>query len=332
MKFLKNSKYKVGVVLLVTALFVCCMTSCYAEINGSTSTVGEIIKEILALLLNTVSTGVLGATIIPLINLFSLIIFLILYLLFIGTDMTNGLAFPFPDQIIFNKIPLLDPNFINPADGSIGKLASGALKNTYSSFFVLSVTIFTIAALVIGIKLVFSSLAAEKAKYKESLNNWIMGIVMLFLVHYLLAGMFYLNEQIVASVSTIADGITFPIDLTNILTGVGTLVGWTAGPLGGMIGTAIGKAASSLIGGLASAFDMKEIVTVDVPGYGGLILMFMMKGMIGGDLLSSIICLIILGQTFALVITYVKRAFMCILLGIMAPLVVAVDVIQKSLK
>lgn len=326
MKFLKNSKYKVGVVLLVTVLLVCCMTSCYAEINigGASQTsegAADFMKYIISNVLNTAG-GVLGTPIATLINVFSLLIFLILYMLFVATGLTGGtgsdmLSFPFPDQVVFNKIPLLDPNFINPDNASVASMsvAGQVIKNLYFSFFVLATTIFTIAALVIGIKLVFSSIAAEKAKYKEALNNWIVGIVLLFLVHYLMAGMFYLNEQIVATVSNdVANKVVIKFDTLEAV------------PL-------VGKSLSKLINGVAGFFGATKAVTaVDLHGYGGIVLKFAIQGFIGLDLISSIIFLIIIGQTFGLVITYVKRTFMCIFLGVMAPVVVAVDVIQKALK
>jgi len=322
MKFFKNKKSKICIILLVTLALICCVTSSYAAINdGGASTfsqgVAETFKTLVQTLLNA-NMGVLGATIAPLINVFAILIFLILYILFVATGFTGGsastmLSFPFPDQIVFNKIPLLDPNFINPANGSVGALTNGIFSKMYSSFFVLATTIFTIAALVIGIKLVFSSLAAEKAKYKEALGNWIMGIIMLFLVHYLLAGMFYLNEEIVKAVSEgVVDNITIPFNVTDALPGIGKSISKVVKLFNSAAGTSFG--------------------VIELKGFGGIVLKYAVQALIGQDLISSIIFLIIIGQTFGLMITYVKRVFMCIFLGILAPLVVAVDVVQKSLK
>ena len=187
MKFFKNGKYKICIVLLVAMLIMCCASNIYAAIN--TDGAGAVSQEVADTLKNILGTilsapmGVLGSVIAPLVNVFAVLLFIILYILFVSTGLTGGtgstmLSFPFPDQIVFNKIPLLDPNFINPDDGAIGAIAGEVIKKMYSSFFVLAGTIFVIAALIIGIKLVFSSLAAEKAKYKEALSNWIIGIVM----------------------------------------------------------------------------------------------------------------------------------------------------------
>lgn len=310
--------------MIMMVILVLSSGSVYAEYNndGASATseaFAKGVKDVVAVLLNTTG-GVLGTVIAPLVNVFSLLIFLILYLIFVAGGLTGGtastvLSFPFPDQIVFNRIPLLDPNFINPAKDSIGgEMTGGLFKDLYASFFVLAGTIFAIAAMIIGIKLALSSLAAEKAQYKKALNTWIVGIVLLFTVHYLLAGMFYLNEVIVKAVYHEQNNIEVKIDLAENV-------------------PVVGKSLSKLINGVAGFFGASEKVTdVTLYGYGAIILKFALKGLVGQDLISSIVFLIIIGQTFGLVITYIKRTFMCIFLGILAPVVVAVDVIQKALK
>lgn len=326
MKFLKkkNTMNKICIVVIMVLIFTTSIEINYAAKNIHAEE-PTLLADFLGFIIGKVGTGVLGVAIAPLVSVFGLLLFLILYLLFCGAGLGG---FPFPDEIVFNKIALFDPNFLNPDKDSIGGLVStengilnvsnGLFAKMYSSFFVLAVTIFTIAALIIGIKLVFSSLAAEKAKYKEALNNWIMGIVMLFLVHYLLAGMFYLNEKIVEEVSVLADGIEVKIDVLESF------------PL---LGSTVGKAASGLVNSVAKFLGAKDSVTaITLHGYGGIVMRFFCLGILGSDLISSITFLIIMGQTFGLVISYLKRTFMCIVLGVMAPLVVAVDVIQKALK
>ena len=323
----KNSKqkYRIGITLLLLIVFIITVSSSYAAINSGgaakwSQDMADFLKDRIGTMASK-SGGVLMTPITLLINAFSLIIFVILWIAAIdvgltGASISNVLSFPFPDQIVFNKIPLLDPNFINPAKGSVGDMTRGVLVNLYSSFFVLAGTIFVIAALVIGIKLVFSSLAAEKAQYKQALNNWIFGIIMLFLVHYLLAGMFYLNEQIVEKVSENAvDKIPIKFQISSAI------------PI-------VGKSIAKFLKGTTSWIRTGGVAidTVTFYGYGGIVLKYALQGLLGQDFISSIIFLIIIGQTFGLMITYIKRAFSCIFLGLLAPLVVAVDVIQKSLK
>ena len=312
-----NHKFKnIILTVIIFTLLISFSNSSIAAINSSSSSsniLKDVFEWIVKQLLSTAG-GVLGSTIAPLVNIFSILIFLILYMLFVSNGVSAGLAFPFPDQIVFNKIPLLDPNFINPDPDSIGGLVGGLVSKTYYSFFTLAGTVFIIAAMVIGIKLALSSLAAEKAQYKKALNNWIVGIVLLFTIHYVMAGAFYLNEEIVKKLSKYADGIVIKFDVLEAVPGVG-------------------KTLSKVVNGIASFFTGSDdkITDVDLYGYGGIVLMYALKGLVGQDLISSIVFLIIIGQTFGLVITYLKRVFMCIILGMMAPLIVAVDVIKKSM-
>lgn len=217
------NKNRSKMLLKISFVFAICFmlmgSAVYAEINPDPvigSGWGDTLQNILGTVLNSTG-GVLLMPIVRLINSFGLIIFAVLYILFFALGVSEGVAFPFPDQIVFNKISFLDPNFINPAENSVAKQLFSIIKNMYSSFFVLAGTIFVIAAMIIGIKLAISSIAAQKAQYKQALNTWIVGIVLLFTVHYLLAGLFYLNEQIVSVVSVKANQTKVTMSITDII-------------------------------------------------------------------------------------------------------------------
>lgn len=127
---------------------------------------------------------------------------------------TQTSVMPWADAILFNAVPLLDPNFINPADGSIAKILGGVLGKIYFTIFCLSVSFFSISVLLMAIKLAISSIASEKAKYKEAITNWIIGLVLLFSMHFLMSFCFYLNESLVKVASDIAMEQTKKLNLT----------------------------------------------------------------------------------------------------------------------
>lgn len=133
----------------------------------------------------------------------------------LGNMVGGGSAvMPWADAILFNAVPLLDPNFINPADGSITSILNGVLGKIYFTVFYLSVSFFSISVLLMAIKLAVSSIASEKAKYKEAITNWIIGLVLLFSMHYLMSFCFYLNESLVKVACDIAMDSTEKLDLT----------------------------------------------------------------------------------------------------------------------
>lgn len=285
------------------------------EPGGISDFLGSLIGNLL-----NMGSGVLGVAFTTLVTVIAALIFLVLYTVFGTLGMSDGFtSFPFPDAIIFNRLSFFDPNFINPTT-VYGKapvyLLQGIISSMYYTFFIIALTIFVIAAMVIGIKLAISSIASEKAQYKQALNNWVFGIALLFTVHILMAGIFALNEAIVEVAYDLAGNITFKMNAVKAI----PLVGNTISNLLGTVSDILGK----------FGVDASLELNIDMKGFSGLVLMYMWYA-IGGDFISSLVLCIVLGQTVALVVMYTKRLFYCIFLGMLAPLIVAVDVIRKSM-
>lgn len=124
-------------------------------------------------------------------------------------SLTGDNIFPWADRIIFNGIGFLDINFLNAATNSLfvsngsDSILGKVVKNVYSTIFSLAVLFLGVAIGVMAIRLAISSIAAEKAKYKQAIVNWLTCMVLLFLMHYILAFVFWINEQMVQ----IASGI-----------------------------------------------------------------------------------------------------------------------------
>ena len=124
---------------------------------------------------------------------------------------TGKAFFPWADKIIFNTIPILDINFINPAPGSLMKDTSGnitfignVIRNIYFTSLSISLGFLSIVIAVAAIRLAVASMASEKAKYKEAIAHWLTCLILLFTLHYAFSFMFYLNEKLVESASKIA--------------------------------------------------------------------------------------------------------------------------------
>lgn len=334
--WISKNRCKIFVVLAIIVIAINVLpidainNAVYAEINqiDNNHSSGEGLgDDIMGVLLNTAS-GLLTGPIAQLVTVIGVLLFTILYLVFQTTGMSaNWYDIPFPDDIVFNRLAFFDPNFINPPTTASGititdspvAVMKDIISDMYYSFFILAGTIFVIAAMVIGIKLALSTLATQKAQYKSALTNWVMGVVLLFTVHFLMAGIFYINEQIVEAAYSVVQTskLEFPLDIFETITGASS-----AG-----LGRTIGSIISSVGRGITGNPDWG---TRYLPGYGGYIVTLLANG-ISGDLVSAIIVCILLGQTIALIVTYTKRLFYCIILGMMAPIIVAVDVIKKSM-
>lgn len=122
--------------------------------------------------------------------------------------------FPWADKIIFNSIPILDINFINPAPGSLMKDTSGnettigkIIRNIYFTSLSIAVGFLGIIVAIYGIRLAIASIAADKAKYKEAIVNSLVCLALIFGLHYLLSFTFYLNEKLVQVASNILNDV-----------------------------------------------------------------------------------------------------------------------------
>lgn len=146
--------------------------------------------------------------------------------------LTKENIFPWADRIIFNGIGFLDINFLNPADNSLfvgdggnPSVLGEVVRQVYSTILSLAILFLGVAVGIMAIRLAISTIAAEKAKYKQAIVNWVTCIVMLFLMHYILAFVFWVNEQMVQIASgilkqTIEDSGLEEVDFSEALNAV----------------------------------------------------------------------------------------------------------------
>lgn len=130
-------------------------------------------------------------------------------------------SFPWADKIIFNAVPLLDVNFINPSDGSLFSTEAAIdsiIKNSYYTVFTLGVAFLGVAIGVMAIRIVFASIASEKAKYKELVTQAAVAILLLFMSHYFISFIFFINEKMVEVASSIFSQAVEKVDNNVSLT------------------------------------------------------------------------------------------------------------------
>jgi len=143
-------------------------------------------------------------------------------LMFQGLTGTN--EFPWADRVIFNAVPFLDVNFLNPEPGSLFLAGSGqktalasVIVKIYGSLITLAIGFLGVAVGIISIKLAISTVASQKAQYKKSLVKFCTSIVLLFCVHYIIALVFYVNEKLVETASAILTDTVSELGLQNNL-------------------------------------------------------------------------------------------------------------------
>lgn len=111
-----------------------------------------------------------------------------------------------PEEIFANKIPALDVNFINPSvktsdsDWNAEHNIAMQLQPTIASWYVAIRTLALVALLSVlvylGIRMLITSVAADKAKYKKMMMDWLVGICLLFILHYIMSFALTMSEVV----------------------------------------------------------------------------------------------------------------------------------------
>lgn len=147
-----------------------------------------------------------------------------------------------PEAIFGNKIAMLDVNFINPGSSKYATLeetlvdpgsgktveivdneaknmespAKALSKNIsawYKSFRNIAVVGLLIVLIYIGIRILIGSTAQDKAKYKERLQDWLVALVLVFVIHIIMAGVLFICEQVTNALSS--KGNEFVVTVEN---------------------------------------------------------------------------------------------------------------------
>ncbi len=327
------SKRVLRVVLLIGILCLFVGTPIFAKLteysdvtnNELVNTLTKIAQEIAKFEMNIATMWIS-----IILSSLAMILWMCLQSIFLTTGISgNMLQIPFPDTVIFNKMPLFDANFINPDSASPLFAVKSVVAGMYYSFEIIAVTAFVIIAMIIGIKLALSTIAPQKAQYKKAVGTLVTGIVILLSLQWILAGIFVVNETIVQKIydlSQLDSGWYFKVNTLASIPYVGStlsqITSWfdvNAASVGvfSCTDTVVGNTTVALMLGC-------------VPGYLGLILKYMMEGA-AGNIIGSLIAFVVMGQTVAVIVMYIKRVFFTLLLGMIGPLVVVVDTLNRSI-
>lgn len=113
-----------------------------------------------------------------------------------------------PEQILFNRIAITDINFFQmnsfgsnktPLTGSNNpiKVIRESIANWYYALRIIAVIILLCILIYIGIRMAMSTIAEDKAKYKQWLWNWVVSMALLFALHYLIIVVISVNSAFV---------------------------------------------------------------------------------------------------------------------------------------
>lgn len=103
------------------------------------------------------------------------------------------------DDIIFNKLPLTSIDFFN---FNSKEQAVNTIRQNIATWYVsirnLAAVILVLMLIYVGIRMLISTVADSKAKYKTMLVDWLVSICLLFVLHFIMIMTINLNNMIVA--------------------------------------------------------------------------------------------------------------------------------------
>ena len=214
----------------------------------------------------------------------------------------NNAVFPWADRVIFNGMPLLDVNFINPAENSMFMGSNNqftgignTIRNIYFTGLSIGLGFLGVIVAVMAIRIAISTIASEKAKYKEAIVHWATALILLFAMHYVISFVFYLNEQLVEVASSMV--MDLMADKQTILNQIGSAFTNNYTPIEQM----------------GDWFRTRALESWDVESF-----------------TSAILYAVFIVQSLMFYWAYFKRFFYVVILAIISPFVVIFDFLKKA--
>lgn len=106
-----------------------------------------------------------------------------------------------PFDIFFNKVKILDINFFEiGSDVNIVNTIRTGIASWYYALRLVAMSILLVLLIYIGIRMAISTIASEKARYQKMLIDWVVSLVLIFLINYIIVFVITLNNNIVSAI------------------------------------------------------------------------------------------------------------------------------------
>lgn len=134
-----------------------------------------------------------------------------------------------PETIFGNRIAALDVNFLRANtytpinDGTEAKEQATSSASTistviakwYKGFRNLAIVGLLSVLVYLGIRILISTAATDKAKYKERLQDWLVALCLVFVIHFIMSGILMLSDN-VTELLTGSDNSWYKVTASNV--------------------------------------------------------------------------------------------------------------------
>ena len=130
-----------------------------------------------------------------------------------------------PEAIFSNRVAALDVNFLNPneftavqdnstsaekAANSSATFLRSTIASWYAGFRNIAIVALLTVLVFLGIKIVLGAVD-EKAKYKESLRDWVVALCLVFFIHFIMSGILMITQKVTELFSEASNDIVVAV-------------------------------------------------------------------------------------------------------------------------
>lgn len=132
---------------------------------------------------------------------------------FIGLDSVNIPVITYtPEEIFANRVPALDINFIKPSvteEGvseedtrNIAVQIRDTIAGWYNAIRSLAIVGLLSVLVYLGIRMLITSIAADKAKYKKMMGDWLVAMCLVLVLHYIMSFALTMSETVTSMLAS----------------------------------------------------------------------------------------------------------------------------------
>lgn len=100
------------------------------------------------------------------------------------------------------------------------------VANMYYAIRNIAIVGLLLTLIYIGVRMAITTIAEQKAKYKQTLVNWCVSLVIVFMIHYIMVFIMQLNEALVKTLPDLSGGISFYEKFREMAYSIDFMDGW----------------------------------------------------------------------------------------------------------
>lgn len=220
-------------------------------------------------------------------------------------------------RLVYNEVNRVSVDYWNIPSGetSVRGMMAKVVTPWYNFFRQIATIVYMMTLVVIGIKIMFSSTADQKAKFKETLTSWVVGVAILTMFPYVMKYVVTINNTMVQSIHDYAAGSDATCANPKILN-VTTKEAFKM----------FGK--SSFVENMLSE-NPAGGSTIDAASIRDSMMRVRLYAQYKKKVILTAVYFIMIGQMIVILFMYYKRAFMLAFLITLFPLVAMTYVLDK---